>query len=154
MLIRLLAFFMFTAFSLTPVVLSAEPEDNSELQRLFEADQNARRDPNMSWDEIDALDEANRSEVLSMLARGEIRTGLDYFHAAVILQHGERVEEIRLAHSFGGCSIFCVSQVFIGLYDHPVDHRSGCSVATASGSSFAQDATIAQTPLTYPRKAA
>ncbi len=104
MLIRLLAFFMFTALLLTPVVLSAEPEDNSELQRLFEVDQNARRDPNMSWDEIDALDEANRSEVLSMLARGEIRTGLDYFHAAVILQHGESVEEIRLAHSFATIS--------------------------------------------------
>lgn len=93
---------MFTAFIFTPVEVSAA--DNSELQRLFEADQNARRDPDMGWDEIDALDEANRSEVLSMLTRGEIRTGLDYFHAAVILQHGESAEEIRLAHSFATIS--------------------------------------------------
>ena len=32
-----------------------------------------------------------------------------------------------------GCSIFCVSQVFIGLCDDPVGLQSGCSVAAASG---------------------
>lgn len=82
MFIRLLTLLILTAFIFTPVAVSAE--DNPELQRLFDADQNARRDPDMSWDEIDALDEANRAEVLSMLTRGKIKTGLDYFHAAVI----------------------------------------------------------------------
>lgn len=102
MFIRLMIFFMITALTFAPVFVSAD--DNPELQRLFDADQNARRDPDMSWDEIDALDETNRSEVLSMLARGEIKTGLDYFHAAVILQHGESTDEIRLAHSFATIS--------------------------------------------------
>lgn len=103
MLIRLLTFFMFTTFIFVLVVASAE--DNSELQQLFEADQNARRNPDMDWDEIDALDEKNRSKVLSMLSGGEIKTGLDYFHAAVILQHGDNVEDIRLAHSFATISV-------------------------------------------------
>lgn len=93
---------MLGALLSAPISVSAE--DNPELQRLFDADQNARRDPNMSWDEIDTLDEANRAEVLAMLARGEIKTGLDYFQAAVIMQHGESAEDIRLAHSFATLS--------------------------------------------------
>lgn len=103
MLIRLLTFFMLT-FIFVPVVVSAE--DNHELQRLFEADQDARRNPDMDWDEIDALDEENRSKVLSMLSEGKIKTGLDYFHAAVILQHGDSVGDIRLAHSFATISAY------------------------------------------------
>lgn len=57
---------MLATFIFVPAVASAE--DNFELQGLFEADQDARRDPDMSWDEIDALGEENRSKVLSMLA--------------------------------------------------------------------------------------
>lgn len=100
--IKLFTLLMLGALLSAPISVSAE--DNPELQRLFDADQNARRDPNMSWDEIDTLDEANRAEVLAMLARGEIKTGLDYFQAAVIMQHGESAEDIRLAHSFATLS--------------------------------------------------
>ncbi len=100
--IKLFTLLMLGALLSAPISVSAE--DNPELQRLFDADQNARRDPDMSWDEIDALDEANRAEVLAMLARGEIKTGLDYFQAAVIMQHGESAEDIRLAHSFATLS--------------------------------------------------
>lgn len=53
-----------------------------------------------------------------------------------------------------GCSIFCVSQCFIGLCDHLVGLRSEWSAAIASGSSSALGATNAQTPLTYPRRVA
>lgn len=100
--IKLFTLLMLGALLSAPISVSAD--DNPELQRLFDADQNARRDPDMSWDEIDALDEANRAEVLAMLARGEIKTGLDYFQAAVIMQHGESAEDIRLAHSFATLS--------------------------------------------------
>lgn len=102
MLLRLLMLSMLAAFVLMPVVASAD--DNVRLQELFEADQDARRNPDMSWDEIDAIDEKNRSEVFSMLANGDIKTGLDYFHAAVIMQHGGDTEYIRLAHSFATIS--------------------------------------------------
>lgn len=100
--IKLVTLLMLGALLSAPI--SASAEDNPKLQRLFDADQSARRDPNMSWDEIDTLDEANRAEVLAMLARGEIKTGLDYFQAAVIMQHGESAEDIRLAHSFATLS--------------------------------------------------
>src|SRR5690554_5786711 len=79
-------------------------EDNVELQKLFEADQNARRDPDLSWDEISEIDAENRAQVKVMLVQGEIRTGADYFHAAIIFQHGDSVDDIRLAHSFATIS--------------------------------------------------
>ena len=50
-----------------------------------------------------------------------------------------------------GCSIFCVSQVFINLYAHPAGPQSGWSAETVSGSSSALDATNAQSLLTYLR---
>jgi len=78
--------------------------NNVELQQLFEADQNMRRNPEITWDEIDELDKRHRIHVMSMLAQGMIKTGLDYFHAAVIFQHGESVADIRLAHSFASIS--------------------------------------------------
>ncbi|RUO19888.1 hypothetical protein [Aliidiomarina haloalkalitolerans] len=98
MLIKLLTPLVLIALLLSPATASAE--DNMELQRLFESDQNARRNADIDWDELSVLDKENRTKVSAMLAQGEIRTGLDYFHAAVIFQHGDSVDDIRLAHSF------------------------------------------------------
>lgn len=52
------------------------------------------------------------------------------------------------------CSIFCVSQFFINLCDHPVDLQSGWLAETVSDSSSAPGATSAQLLLTYPRTVA
>ncbi len=81
---------------------SDAPVDNSRLVELFEQDQRDRKGfPNteMSWEEINQRDESRRSEVISALRRGEIRTAQDFYIAAVIFHHGQTPDHYRLATS-------------------------------------------------------
>lgn len=93
---------IFTALVFAP--FSALAQDNVELQRMFDADQEARRSQDLDWETLDKEDAERRDAVLVLLSAGEIKTGLDYFNAAVIFQHGEAVEDIRLAHSLATIS--------------------------------------------------
>lgn len=49
---------------------------------------------------IDANDRMRREKVLELSKKGEIQSGLDYHHAALIMQHGETTEDYKLAHKF------------------------------------------------------
>jgi hypothetical protein len=75
-------------------------QNNSELAALFAADQAARRGENIDWTVVSAQDAERRSAVISILGAGGIRTSLDYYSAAMIFQHGDTEDDIRLAHSF------------------------------------------------------
>lgn len=94
--------FFFTLLVFTPATVFAN--DNAELQRLFDEDQAARQNQDVDWDTLDKEDAERREAVLRLLTDGEVRTGLDYFNAAIIFQHGETVEDIRLAHSLATIS--------------------------------------------------
>ncbi|WP_226646288.1 hypothetical protein [Microbulbifer variabilis] len=76
-------------------------QENSHLLELFNQDQSARSIPHreIDWSSLDHEDKNRRGKVLKMLADGRIRTSKDYYHAALIFQHGSDVEDIRLAHS-------------------------------------------------------
>src|SRR5690606_8278921 len=79
-------------------------QNNSELAQMFAADQAARRSPNINWEDLRTEDEERRSTVMSILAAGGIQTALDYYNAAMIFQHGDSAEDIRLAHAFATIS--------------------------------------------------
>ena len=83
-------------------LLSAEAfaQNNTELAALFAADQAARRGQNIDWAVVSAQDAERRSAVISILGAGGIQTSLDYYNAAMIFQHGDTEDDIRLAHSF------------------------------------------------------
>lgn len=86
------------------IPLAVLAQDNAELQRMFDEDQQARQTADIDWEVLDKEDAERRRAVLNLLSEGGIKTGLDYFNAAVIFQHGETVEDIRLAHSFATVS--------------------------------------------------
>lgn len=76
--------------------------DNPRIAELLEQDQADRKGfPNtaLSWKEINVRDEARRSEILSMLKKGEVRTAQDLFFSAVIFHHGQTDDHYRLAAS-------------------------------------------------------
>lgn len=91
--IVLLACFTF-AFS------SVFAQDNTELSELYELDQAARQAKNIDWESLAKEDLERRQKVLEMLSIGEIKSANDYFNAAMIFQHGDSKEDIRIAHSF------------------------------------------------------
>ena len=79
--------------------------DDVRLTALFEQDQSDRRTvDDVDWTIVEQRDAERRREVAQMLERGAVRTAADHYHAAMIFQHGDSAEEIRLAHAFATIS--------------------------------------------------
>ncbi len=75
---------------------------NQELRDLFVADQTEPRgdigpDTPEYW-QMRERDAQRRQRVSELLAQGEVSAPDDFFHAALIFQHGETLEEIWQAH--------------------------------------------------------
>lgn len=79
---------------------TAQPTpDNTELQALCDADQADRQDLHaIDWHEVSERDQAREARVRAMLAAGSVRTGPDYFNAALVCQHSSELDGIQLAH--------------------------------------------------------
>jgi hypothetical protein len=78
---------------------------NLELAALYDADQ-AIRQKNMKGTPSQALlqqalmdDRSRRARVKEMVEQGQLRTGDDFFRAALILQHGKTLADYELAHT-------------------------------------------------------
>ncbi|NYE58942.1 hypothetical protein FHW58_000094 [Duganella sp. 1224] len=67
---------------------------------MNKADTADRAPDKIDWTVVNANDAQRRQRVSEMLARGEIRTAEDYYHAAMIYQHGEKPKDFQLAHAF------------------------------------------------------
>ena len=75
---------------------------NQELRDLFVADQSERRgdicyDTPEYW-HMRERDAQRRQRVNELLAQGRVSAPDDYFHAALIFQHGDTLEDIWQAH--------------------------------------------------------
>ncbi len=89
-----------------PAEVAEETEEavsNEELRQLYEADQQDRQIDfsRLSEEELRAIDQRDaehRAQVEAMLEAGEVRTAEDYYHAAMIFQHGGDSTAYRLAH--------------------------------------------------------
>jgi len=92
------AFILAGLLGLAPFASCQPLTDNSKLMELFNADQAARLGKDADWAKVRPEDDKRREEVHRMLDAGEVRTGNDYFRAALVYQHGERHEDFLLAH--------------------------------------------------------
>ncbi|HEX2223945.1 MAG TPA: hypothetical protein VHN15_07045 [Thermoanaerobaculia bacterium] len=81
----------------TPVEVPVRPSGNAELRGIYEQDQAERVNPDPSNREaMKAMlenDRQRRERVRQILEAGGARTGDDYFHAAMVFQHGETAED-------------------------------------------------------------
>jgi hypothetical protein len=80
---------------------SSVPLDNQKLVQLYSADQKERKvlKRGIDWEVLASHDKRRRAEVLAIIENHGLRTSLDYYHAAMIFQHGESADDIRLAYS-------------------------------------------------------
>ena len=83
------------ALAIIPAAVAA---DNAKLKRMFEEDQEDREAEKGDLRTNDR-DRARQREALEMLRSGAVRTAADYFHAAVIFQHGETADDAAFAFS-------------------------------------------------------
>ena len=75
--------------------------DNSRLQELYLGDQKDREQVYHSKARVDDLssrDKLRRELVYEMMSQGALKTPLDLYHAAVILQHGALPKDFLAAH--------------------------------------------------------
>ncbi len=86
--------------------MPAVAADNSRLVELMTADQADRQgSPTPAeWREISKRDAGRRTELMVIIRSGEMKTSTDYFNAALIMQHGDTIEEIRMAYSLATIS--------------------------------------------------
>lgn len=78
-------------------------KDNEELKRLYEGDQSDRTPPQgkaIDWTIVGPRDKARLARVTELYAQNRLQTANDYYHAAMILQHGDAPEDFLLAHEF------------------------------------------------------
>jgi hypothetical protein len=75
---------------------------NQELREMFESDQAERNDhpayDTSEYRQLRERDARRRQRVNKLLAQGLLTEPDDYFHAALIFQHGETLEDIWQAH--------------------------------------------------------
>jgi hypothetical protein len=95
---KLSALLLTVLLSITSIAVGQTTSDNVKLTDLFTLDQAARKAKTVDWQKLNTEDEKRREEVHLMLQNGEIHTGNDYYHAALIYQHGQRHEDFLLAH--------------------------------------------------------
>lgn len=85
----------------------AEPaQSNALLAQLTAQDQAARSGAikDIDWAKVSVEDAARRVQVLDMIRQGSVRSAEDFCNAALIFQHGDTVDEIRLAYSLATTS--------------------------------------------------
>ena len=104
-------FFALTALCLLTVLQyttakTASPQtvtDNAELERLHREDQSDRTPPDgkaIDWSKVGPRDQARLERTKELYRENQLKTGNDYYHAALILQHGRVPEDFLLAHEF------------------------------------------------------
>jgi hypothetical protein len=79
------------------------PKDNLELAKLFKEDQSDRMPKDgkaIDWRVVGPRDKEREARINALYQAAELHTGKDYYHAAMILQHGSEPEDYLLAHEF------------------------------------------------------
>lgn len=73
---------------------------NAELMEMYTADQAERfaaMEGEVEWRTVAENDAARRARAYEMIEAGELEAAADYFHAAMILQHGQTSDDYALA---------------------------------------------------------
>jgi hypothetical protein len=91
----------------TTTVFAADLLSNTELREVTSQDQAARSGSvgAIDWKVVSAQDAARRMQVAEILRKGEVKTSEDYYNAALVYQHGETADDIRLAYSLATVAV-------------------------------------------------
>jgi hypothetical protein len=89
---------------------SAALPASAELENIYRDDQADRSTSDhkpIDWSVVGPRDTQRRTRVLEIYRAGGLKAGKDFFHAAMVLQHGHEPEDFLLCHEL------CVTAIFI-----------------------------------------
>jgi len=75
-------------------------QDNVELKKMYEEDQKAREEEKINWKELTKQDSIRRCLVKDMIKQNMLSTSNDYYHAAMVFQHGKDSTSYKLAWDY------------------------------------------------------
>jgi len=86
---------------------TSPPTDNAELARISQEDQDDRKPGlhGIDWAKVKPRDDARLARTRELYASGALRTGADWFHAALILQHSSEADDYLLAHEMSVAAV-------------------------------------------------
>lgn len=90
-------FFFLLSLITIPSLTIAQSQDNAELKKMYEDDQRARQTPNIDWNILSREDSLREVRVYQLIDEGKIITGRDYYHSAMIFQHGRDTKASGMA---------------------------------------------------------
>ena len=113
-----LALFVFISFAVIGHTCVAADTDrsptpvaaNAELEQIYHADQSDRSPADkkqIDWSIVGPRDLQRRDRVMEMHRAGDLKAGMDFYHAAMILQHGHEPEDFLLCHELCITAVFC-----------------------------------------------
>jgi hypothetical protein len=104
-----------------PPTPTPSPADNAELARILQEDQDDRKPgpQGIDWKVVKPRDDARLARARELYTSGALRTGKDWFNAAVMFQHSGEANDALLAHEMS------IAAVALG------DRHAGWLVAAA-----------------------
>ncbi|MCB2231808.1 hypothetical protein KQH82_13900 [bacterium] len=79
--------------------------DNAELALMYQQDQADRMADEIDWDSVHVRDEGRQSRVRQLMVSDSLVTADDYFHAAMIMQHGGDSTAFRAAYDLAARAV-------------------------------------------------
>jgi hypothetical protein len=75
----------------------AQTKDNAKIKKMYEDDQRARKVQNINWVLLNKNNSIRAKRVSELIDSGKIVTGKDYYHSAMIFQHGHNTTASGMA---------------------------------------------------------
>ena len=74
---------------------------------MYSEDQSDRQRAPIDWSIVGPRDSQRQKRVMEIYRAGELKAGEDFFHAAMILQHGSQPDDFLLCHEL------CITAIFV-----------------------------------------
>jgi hypothetical protein len=98
---RIFAGVFLASASLLSAAANVAAGASDELTKLYNDDQDDRvfhPGQTIDWEAVGIRDEQRELRVKQLLATGSLDSGVDYYHAAMVLQHASSPDDFLLAH--------------------------------------------------------
>ena len=120
---RILVAFFAVAMCLPAQTVPCAGSD--ELAEIYIADQDDRKENLIDWSVVGRRDRERRERVGELIAAAELRCPVDFFHAAMVYQHGHSPSHFLLAHILATAAAFQGHESAIKLSASTLDRYLG-----------------------------